>query len=98
MCTFCMKDIIQGSNVAVLFIQRFHRCIVQSQMSLVSDGGDGGGEMSEGQRQLCHNVLYDFFHGRITNPVEAGMTEIAITESLFYALMKNLYILSFKKY
>ena len=45
------------------------------QMSLVSDGGDGG-EMSEGQRQLCHNVLYDFFHGRITNPVEAGMTEI----------------------
>ena len=30
--------------------------------------------MSEAQRQLCHHVLYDFFHGKIANPVEAGKT------------------------
>ena len=28
--------------------------------------------VSETERGLCHRVLYDFFHGRIQNPVEAG--------------------------
>lgn len=68
-----MKDIIQGSTDVVL---------LTLQMSLVSDSGDSG-EMSEGQRQLCHNVLYDFFHGRITNPVEAGKTKIAKLKASF---------------
>ena len=31
-------------------------------------------EMSESQRQLCHHVLHDFFHGKVANPVEAGET------------------------
>ena len=30
--------------------------------------------MSEAERKLCHRVLYDFFHGKIENPVEAGMS------------------------
>ena len=39
------------------------------QLSMTSDG-EG---MGDGEKQLCHRVLYDFFHGRVSNPVEAGV-------------------------
>ena len=31
-----------------------------------------GPVVTDTERSLCHRVLYDFFHGKVTNPVEAG--------------------------
>ena len=29
--------------------------------------------LTDSDRQVCHKILYDFFHGKIENPVVAGM-------------------------
>ena len=41
-------------------------------LSDTADVAAGPAGMTDTERGLCHQVLYDFFHGRIKNPIEAG--------------------------
>ena len=51
---------------------------------MASSDGDRS-VMSEVEKRLCHQVLYDFFHGRVSNPVEAGQLMMHCTLDVLHA-------------
>ena len=62
-------------HMCTFSVSTYTRCTCTLPPPQSSEGVSGGGlVLSEAERKLCHRVLYDFFHGKIENPVEAGMS------------------------
>ena len=40
---------------------------------MIASDSESSEAVTEADRKLCHRILYEFFHGRIENPVEAGV-------------------------
>ena len=48
------------------------------------------GPLSEGERKQCHQVLYNYLHGRLEDPMEAGE---CLTYIHTYCVCVHMYVL-----
>ncbi len=49
-----------------------------SHYQMTVDSQSATESLTDSEKQLCHRVLYGFFHGKIDNPVAAGKQTVSV--------------------